>query len=175
MHSPVLALYESKRFLLNVDQQRLQLVLKQPQLEALTELPEIVRRYVDKLPQTPYRAVGLNYKWHAAPEGDEDPTAPLKALFVGDAARLELVTTGAEWTIGGILRWRTGDFMVKLMAEPTREPSEGIGLDFNYHRDVRGAQEAIESIVMFQESGFHARKCVKAMLGNKDDRTEPSS
>jgi len=172
MHSPVLALYESARFILTVDPQRLQVTLKQPKVEALKELPEIVKRYVERLPQTPYRAVGLNYAWHAAKEEGESPVHHLKSLFVGDARRLGLVTDGKEWTIGGILRWRADAFVVRLMVEPTAEPSEGISLDFNFHREVRGANEALEGIGMFESHGVDSREVATVFSGAKNDTAE---
>src|SRR5262249_33885000 len=70
----------TRRFVLLVTPEQLQLVPKVPDAEQEDLIAEIVGTLVRTLPHTPFRAVGLNFNWHLVPE-DGDVRAVTRRLF----------------------------------------------------------------------------------------------
>lgn len=104
---------------------------------------------VKALPETPYRAVGINMKWHITGDGAAIaemsrriafvPTSPVHSMFDAPDARF-----------GSILSKHSFGCRLNLTVKPEvadGEDSEFLVFAFNYHQDIRPEDEAIPIIV----------------------------
>lgn len=117
-------------------------------------------RLVRALPETPYRAVGINMKWKVQTAGGTIaelsrrlafvPTSPIHAMFDTRDARF-----------GAILSKDSFGCRLNLTVKPEVADNEGddvLMFAFNYHRDIRPDEDAIPIIVESLEQWDNARE-----------------
>ena len=63
-HTPVFSIVETNNFLFIVNPDRLEISIKSTTTENMENLPRIVKKYINRLPETPYTAIGFNYIYH---------------------------------------------------------------------------------------------------------------
>lgn len=135
VHTPVLSLVENQNFGLAVDEQRLQLVIKRVTQDNLANSNAMARSFVDVLPETPYKAVGLNFRYTLT-EKDyslRDLLAPkptkLKALFSPD------------YQLGAMIVFTFEKFVATFTATPSLTKEQPIKISFNFHANVAKIEE----------------------------------
>ena len=158
-HTPMFSTVETTSFVLYVDPQRLRVDVKIINQVSLSELPEVVKRYVDTLPEVPYSAIGFNSRWQV----DDLPLHDiLKGNFTGKS---ELFTRvfGEQHSIGGIVMWEYDAFRVQLTAKPAQANPV---IDFNYHSVTKEVGDLYDRLSKFADVTDHSNKIVNALLGD---------
>gem|GEM_PF-1113348 len=153
VHTPAFSVMESSSFSLHVDPDRMQVGVRKVNDEALRELPEIVKRYVSSLPETPYTAVGFNFHYEVLSEKRvEDlltPSEKFKEVFQGG------------YEVGGIIRFSFKDFIVTLRMPP----EEKVLASFNFHADVRGSEEVLKKLEYYHRTREKAENVLEGLFG----------
>ena len=167
-HTPYFSSVETANFIFYVDPQRLRVDVKSINQESLSELPKVVEKYVEKLPEVPYSAVGFNSRWQAH---DMPHTSMLKAIFTG-YPKLFTNVFGEQHNIGGIVLWQYEAFQVRLTANPAEANP---GIDFNYHSDIEDVDDLYEKLDRFVRCTSYAEKIVNDLLGGENLGHESSS
>lgn len=123
-HLPVVSLIETENFELVVDLDSLLLSIKKVNPDNLEVLPQIIFKYMSKLPETPYTAIVFNYFYHL--EIDQNKLKNL--LLINDKKLTEIFTE--SYMFGIIVRFQYKDFKVTLKLNPTSDT--GIIGEFNF-------------------------------------------
>ena len=161
IHTPGFSLVETGNYTLQIDQQQLNIGLKNFNENILSPLPVIACKYVEALPEIPYRAVGLNSNWIVQLERPN----VLKEIFVAKPKRLDAIFHEGIYNIGGIVIYEYDPFRLQLTVSPERE--NNVSLAFNYHSDVSGAAELSETISHFTKVTEHACSIAIELLGGE--------
>jgi hypothetical protein len=135
VHTPMLALVENQNFGFVVDEQRLQIVVKMVTQDNLTNLTAIAQRFVDILPETPYNAVGLNYRYTLKEEG-----CNLSTLLAPKAARLRTVFS-KDYQLGAMIVFSFESFVATFTVRPSLKNEQPIRIAFNFHANVANIEE----------------------------------
>lgn len=145
-HIPVASMVETNNYNLVVDQENLQLAIKNINRENLDYLPKIITKYVDSLPETPYKAIGFNFIYEIQ-ENDEN----LKDTFmINDAKLLDIFPE--NYLFGGIIKFPLEDFKVTLTIQSS-ESGNLIG-NFNFHYpsgDINKIKEKLTEFIKILE------------------------
>ena len=167
-HTPMMSLVETGTFVLYVDPQRLRVDVKVLNHDSLRRLPNVIKKYVETLPEVPYSAIGFNSRWHAH---DVHSADILKLRFTGNS---ELFTKafGSQHNVGGIVLWQYDAFRVQLTAHPAVANPV---IDFNYHSDVEQADNLYERLARFVEINEHAHTTANNLLGGETTGHESAS
>lgn len=167
-HTPYFSSVETPSFMLYVDPQRLRVDVKSVNQESLSELPRVIEKYVEKLPEVPYSAVGFNSRWQV-----HDMPAPgmLISVFTGNP-KLFTNVFGEQHNVGGIVLWQYDTFQVRMTANPAKaNPS----IDFNYHLDIKVVDDVNKSLSRFDFCMTHANKTANDLLGGDNFGNESAS
>ena len=140
VHTPVFALVESEKFSLMVDEQKLQLTVKKVTQDNLNDSVSIVERFVGVLPETPYKAVGLNYRY-TFPRERCDLGAILSA---NDMKLSELLSSTYE--LGATIIFEYEKFVVTLTVTPSLSKEQQIRMNFNFHSTPANVDEVKERL-----------------------------
>ena len=167
-HTPYFSSVETTNFILYVDPQRLRVDAKNINQVSLSGLPEIIKKYVEKLSEVPYSAVVYNSRWqvHDMPHPDK-----LKAIFSGNAEQFTKVF-GKQHNVGGIVLWEYDAFRVQLTANPAQANP---GIDLNYHSNVEVVDDLYKRLSKFVDVTEHANRIVNDLLGGETLGHESSS
>ena len=140
VHTPDFSLFESKSFLLVVDNQRMQITVKKQDDRSVESLANVASNYVKLLPHIPYKALGLNFVWSIeVDDGEELPKIELNI----NKSDLMSVFEGHEIECGGIIYARKEPYMLKVVIELRGE--DVIVHNFNYNHELEGM--SVEDIV----------------------------
>ena len=161
IHTPEFSLIETENFSLHIDPQRLNIGIKGPNEEMLARLPFVADKYVEALPETPYRAVGLNSSWIIQPESPD----VLKGIFLTHPSQLDTIFRDKPYNIGGIVLYEYDPFNLQLTIKPDKD--DNIRFDFNYHSNVSDANELGGRISRFADAIEYARSIVSNLLGGE--------
>ncbi len=140
MFSEVLANIQAKEFNLTVLPDVLQFV---PIVDEEREQQLVVDKVggiVDRLPHTPYRAIGLNYIWHLSP-GGRDAGSFTRRFFFSENRKIDKCFDTADARFGGYFSKDSLGARLKLDIKPItiRFPDlsrEMLQFSFNYHLDL---------------------------------------
>jgi len=151
IHTPVFSVIESNSFSLHVNPDRMQVGVKRVGDETLRELPEIVKKYVSNLPETPYTAVVFNFHYEVLSERRiKDiltPSEKFKEVFQG------------RYEVGGIIRFGFEPFTVTL-----RMPPEESSASFNFHADVRSSEEVLNVLEYYHRAREKAENVLEGLF-----------
>ena len=161
VHTPEFSLVETDNYSLHIDPQRLNIGLKRPNKDRLTRLPIIAGKYINVLPETPYRAVGLNSNWIAQLEHPD----VLKGIFIKNPNQLDAIFHEGHYNIGGIVLYEYNPFRLQLTVKPDKD--NNVRLDFNYHSDVSRVDVLSKTVSRFDEIIEHARNIAIQLLGGE--------
>lgn len=158
--SDAIAQVNTKDFNLLVIPPRAQFIPKVAENAQQHLIVDKVGRLVSALPETPYRAVGINMKWKVRREGESItemsrriafvPTSPVHDMFDTDDARF-----------GAFLSKDSFGCRLKLNVKPEGEDTgdgEVLVFAFNYHRDVRPEEDATQVITGVLQQWDNARQ-----------------
>lgn len=158
-HTPVFSLVETENFNLLVDPDRLQILLKNITPENVVHLPIIGSRYVNHLPETPYRAMGLNYLY-------EVPIQPesLKRILVHNETKFKQIFS-EKYHFGEIIFFNFKDFQVKVIIQPILpDHPEKVTADFNFHFDAKNVEDIKGKLVQYLEVKKKAEEILGALF-----------
>jgi hypothetical protein len=152
-HLPVVSLIETENFELVVDLDRLQLSIKKISPENLETLPQIIFKYMSKLPETPYTAIGFNYSYHI----EIDQMKLKNLLLINDKKLTEIFTE--SYMFGILVKFQYKDFKVTLTLNPINGTK--IKVDFNFHFE----SNKIESLLKNLYEHSQTKKTTEEILG----------
>lgn len=134
-HVPVFALIENDDFSLTVDEARLQVTIKRVTVDNLNEMTRIAERFVEILPETPYKGIGMNYQYDVPEE-----KCDLDAVLSPDSAKLSDLLS-SEYELGATLKFKYGEFVTTLTIQPSVGKQHQFRLSFNFHSNTASADE----------------------------------
>ena len=140
VHTPVFALVESEDFSLVVDEERLQIIVRKVTQDSLNALASIAEKFVDILPETPYKGIGLNYRYTFPREGYDLHTI----LSPNDAKLSELLSSTYE--VGATAVFEFEKFIVTLTVLPSLVKEPQIRMRFNFHSNTANVGEVKERL-----------------------------
>jgi len=140
VHTPVFALVESEVFSLVVDEERLQIIAKKVTQDSLNALPSIAEKFVDILPETPYKGVGLNYHYNFPREEYDLHTI----LSPNDAKLSELLSSTYE--LGATVVFEFEKFVATFAVSPSLVKEQQFRMNFNFHSNTANVGEVKERL-----------------------------
>ncbi len=159
VHTPVFSLVEVNGFTFIVDPDRLQIIVKNINPQNIEELPRIARKYIKKLPETPYTAVGFNFIYHLSVKNVKES---LTALLSPNKEKFEGLFSG-DYQIGGIIHFKFKDYRAKLDIQPLSGSSE-ININFNFHFDFKGVEEIEDKLKEFSQIKSETEKIIGGLF-----------
>jgi len=135
VHTPVLALIENQNFGFVVDEQRLQLIIKRVTQDNLINSNEIVRKFIDVLPETPYKAVGLNYRYTLTEQNFN-----LRSLLAPKPTKLRTLFSH-NYQLGAMIVFSYEKFVTTFTVTPSLTKEQRINIAFNFHANVANIDE----------------------------------
>jgi len=166
-HTPGFSHFESENYILTVSENRLLARVRKINDLNVADLPDIVHKYVGSLPETPYTAIGFNYKWIIHPEKQEKNIAGLfKDVFLNQKHKIKFTHAigNANYTLGGIVYSMYEEFRFKANIEFNEE-----GLfSFNYHLSLDLTkprhEQLYNAILKHGKTYEHANNMVKEIM-----------
>lgn len=140
VHTPVFALVESEDFSLVVDEERLQIIVRKVTQDSLNALAGIAEKFVDILPETPYKGIGLNYRYNFPREEYDLHTI----LSPNDAKLSELLSSTYE--LGATVVFEFEKFIVTFTVSPSLVKEQQIQMRFNFHSNTANVGEVKERL-----------------------------
>ena len=166
-NTPGFSAVETANYLVQVDTQRLNIDLKNPDENMLTRLLLIAVKYIEALPEIPYYAVGLNFNWLIQLKNLD----VLKSIFIANPEHFDEIFQGGNYDIGGIVLYDYNPFLLQLTIRP--EKDNNVLFAFNYYSDVSNINDLSSKISQFTEVTKHARTIVTKMLGGEKIAKNP--
>lgn len=136
--TPQAAQHELSNMQMLVIPARLQVTVKPGDDDAALSAAKLVTKIVEKLPHTPYQAVGMNFDYLLTFASTEEFIAKDRALFLTQTTPLKGFFDLPDARYGGYFSRNLGDVRLKLDIKP-RGPSGEVGvgehlmLNFNFH------------------------------------------
>jgi len=145
VHTPVFSLVETDQISFILSDDRLQISLKRISPENIEGLPKIASKFVSALPETPYSAVGFNYRYHI-------PQMSFQAEVLFSPNDIKLKELFAEdYKLGGVVLFKFKNFVVRMNATPVRGEDARIVVDFNFHSDCHNSEEVKERLKLYSD------------------------
>lgn len=160
--TPVFAQCGSDEFELLVTEDRLQLSLRNQNANQQRVVDRIAKSIVERLPETPYKGIGLNFVWHQPVEDGciHDESA---RLFLNATSPLASAFAEESCHYGGYFSKSFGDFRLKLTALPSKiagTEDAVISYSFNFHAEVTTHQEVARLLSEWQAARAEAIDCL---------------
>ena len=172
--TPLIVQIKSREFTLMVMPEQLQF---SPTNETETESDVVyqkVGRIIEKLPHTPFIALGLNFTWYINPEDIEMGDFTRSIFYRDTGLYREFDTKDARF--GGYLSKDVFGFRLKLDIKPIskkigKEAQDILRFGFNFHHDLRNenkVEEMLDLLKIWKDSKILTSKIVKdAILGSR--------
>jgi len=135
IHTPVFSAVETSNFNLIIDQARLQLSAKNIQYSTIEELRDIIVKFIVSLPETPYKAIGLNYRYLVPTH-----TYQIAQLLSPNDANLKKLLSPVYY-VGAVVSFTFNKFIVNLSIGPPTESEAEIKMNFNFHSDIQSVKD----------------------------------
>lgn len=153
------------RIFLRVDDSKLTLQLQEISEASFVTMEAVAKRILNELPHTPVSGIGVNFKFL-----EEEPPIPLLETFRLDDQGM-LADAGATvrtTTLRRALAWNDGS--LNLSMELTERGD--VSFDFNFHRDIHNANEAVAHL----EAGMaHFREAAINLLATVYELTQAAT
>jgi hypothetical protein len=147
LNTPVFSLFGGAKYKLTIDSNRAQLALQEPRQETVAGLLETVSTLVKKLPETPYRAVGINLVWSAALPGRTAAQTAIRGVLGCNGGTAERALGSGKYGIEAVLTSEYRRYRLRVRLASSDEGNFSLlNLDFNYHSDVSSFEECIASL-----------------------------
>jgi hypothetical protein len=160
VHTPVFALVENENFSLVVDEQRLQLTIRKVTRENLNKTGDITKSFVDTLPETPYKAVGLNYQYTLA-----SARCNLDNVLSVNKERLGTMFS-STYQIGATIVFEFQKFIVNFAVLPSLGKEQQTRISFNFHSDITNVAEIRERLASQTGTLEKADEIIKELSEN---------
>ncbi|AWM40326.1 hypothetical protein GobsT_12020 [Gemmata obscuriglobus] len=137
-------------FVLVVTNDQMQFILLASPERHSVLIEEKVGTLIRKLPEVPYRAVGLNFNWHNALDANR-LAEETRQLFAGRTDGIYSCFTEPNARFGAYLSKDFGPFRMKLDVKPILVEMEGVKGDriqfaFNFHHDLPAERNAPDAL-----------------------------
>lgn len=163
-HTPGFSFFESEHYSMTLLPERFLLELKNEYQTRFTELISITERFVSRLPETPYTAIGTNYTWQTETLSKRDVEKKLEDIFTFNRDRFSKIFKQQEVRIGTTVWLNHESFFVKLSIEPHLETMKHILCNFNYHANIKGSDELNERLAKIPVTLTHSENIVKGLF-----------
>ena len=160
VHVPAFSMVEGELLQLVLDENRLQLILKQPKADNLDVVIGCASRFVGSLPETPYTAVGLNLRFTIV-----SADLNLGVLLAPKSRRLRGLF-GRDYEVGARIEFKYEGFRVRVDIPVEGPRGESAHIAFNFHADVRGSSQVLERISHHGGVLAKAQNIVAGVTGN---------
>jgi len=158
-HTPTFSLTETETIIMAVDESRLTVSLKVISEPNLAILPQIVLKYMENLPETPYIAKGYNFSWKVS-MGEENRKDELTSLFPKGEDIIKGLSDDNWYEIGGILLLHWQGFQTKVVIDPFLGSEKDLTVDFNYHLSKNLFGDNIKYLECFK----HSKEIIKKLF-----------
>lgn len=149
INTPLVSVYELPNIQMLIDQSRLQITCREPENEALQQCTDIVRQYVEKLPHTPYTAIGFNYIWEVSADINVN-----KSNIAYDGNTLQIPAIAGDfdlYAVGAVVLARKDNYQIRAVVEPSLDTNKPIITTVNYHYELSNAQMIADTTSQFIE------------------------
>jgi hypothetical protein len=157
-HLPVASVIETGNFNFFVDLNNLRISLKNINKKNLDNLPKIAVKYVEKLPETPYKAVGFNFIYSVK----ENHEKLKDILVINDEKLLNVISS--DYLFGGIIKFDFENFKVTLTLQPKNV--EDTVCDFNFHFPSSNPKEIIEILQKYLITNEEAENVIGGLMND---------
>jgi len=157
IHTPVLVVIENENFGFIIDEQRLQVTIKRMTQDNLTNSNSIVARFIDILPETPYKAVGFNYRYAI-----NEKACNLNAIFSPKRANLRAIFS-QDYQLGSMIVFSFEGFVVTFTVTPSMIREQPIRISFNFHANVANTEEVRARISVQKKTLRKAESIIKEL------------
>ena len=140
VHTPVLSLTETEQFRRVVDEDRLVLTVHKPTQENLESASGMIERVVHLLPETPYTALGFNYR-HLLSRDEFN----IENMFQPNREAIASMTS-ETYELGAALIFEFEGFTVRFTILPSLDRKKRLRVNFNFHSDVKTVAEIDERL-----------------------------
>lgn len=140
VHTPVFALVESEYVSLVVDEERLQITVRKVTQDSLNASASIAEKFVDILPETPYKGIGLNYRYTFPREGYD-----LHTILSPNNAKLSKLLS-STYEVGATVVFEFEKFIVTFTVSPSLVKEQQIRMSFNFHSNTANVGEVKERL-----------------------------
>jgi hypothetical protein len=172
VHMPIVSQFESENFNLVVEENRWQLRARQNSVEIIEQLPAIAERYVRKLPETVYTALGVNFEWRAKDE-TEDLHKRVTELLVNPAGNLKDFVARPKFLITGNAFFEYEGLRVQIAIAPTPESVKEVRLLCNYHLGITAKEsetripQLTSGLGRFEDLRINSQQLVEELMGRQ--------
>jgi hypothetical protein len=167
----------TRRFILLVTPEQMQLVPRVPDDEQEALIAHVTGTIVGTLPHTPFRALGLNFTWHVVPD-DGDVRGLTRRLFYSPHRPLFQDFDTQDASFGVYLSKDLFGFRLKLDVKPITiamaegPPEHRLHMLFNYHADLpqegEPARIITELLRRWREAAEESRRIVGTIQDGGD-------
>lgn len=140
VYTPVFVLTESDNFNLVVDERRFQLAVKRLTEENLIASVGIVEKFVEALPETPYKSIGLNYHFTF-----DRNNFKLNTILSCEDDKVRKIFS-PTYEIGATIYFEFNKFVVTFVVSTSLRNREQIQVSFNFHSDVENVSDIKERL-----------------------------
>lgn len=151
-HLPVASIVEDIDYNLFIDENSLRLDVKNVNETTLINSPEILKKYIEKLPEIPYTAIGFNFIFNLK----EDQTK-LENIFISDVSKLKEIFS-EHYTFGTIVKFSFEDFIATVKITP--DDDETIKADFNFHYPSNNTAKIIKALEKYDKTLERAQNVI---------------
>jgi hypothetical protein len=149
--------------------EQLQFVPTVPPQDQQQLIQKNVGEIVNLLPQTPYKALGLNFAWHLIPH-DGDIARLSRELFFVPERPISRLFDAQDSHYGAYFSMNVPPFRMKLDIKPTLvtlpDRQEGrLMFSFNFHTDLdhRAVRQIIEALARWNEAVQKTERVIDAV------------
>lgn len=129
VHTPVLSVVENDDYAFAVDEQKLQLIIKKPSPKNIENSSKMVSLFVDALPETPFKSIGINYNY-VFPKSN----CGLDILFSTKERKIKEIFS-SKYELGTVVLFAFENFTVNFSMSPSLTEDK-TRLSFNFHSGV---------------------------------------
>ena len=147
--------------LADTDERKLQLTVRKITEDNLVASGGIAERFVDALPETPYKAIGLNYSYALAREKCE-----LGAILSPKGGKIRELFS-PRYEVGTTIVFEFEDFIVTFAVSPSLRNERRIQVRFNFHSDIANTGEVKERLCSRASTLEKAETIIQGLSSNE--------
>lgn len=132
-HLPVAAIVEDLDYNLLVEESSLRITVKNIDESTKGNLPTIIQKYTEKLPEIPYTALGFNFLFKI----DQNPEN-FKKVFIADDNKAKAIFS-EDYSFGVTIKFNYIRYLVTAIIIPENDNETKI--DFNFHSQINNIKE----------------------------------
>lgn len=160
VHTPPFSLVENENFHLTVDERRFQIAVKRVTQDRLSAMTKIAARFVQTLPETPYKALGINYQFDVASE-----QCDLNKIISPKSERIRELFA-EEFELGATVRFQFRDFVTTVTMQPDFARQRNFRVAFNFHSDIPSVNELKKRLTLQDALLSKAQDIIEGLTKN---------